>query len=61
MRISANLVGVAHAFGPVVHVQRKNAPGIEKGMAKHLLKEFEDPSNNTATLFTVCLLLIITN
>ena len=53
MHISANLVGVAHAFGPVVHVQWKNAPGIEKGMAKHLLKEFEDPSNNTATLFTV--------
>ena len=54
MRISANLVGMAHAFGPVVHVQWRNAPGIEKGMVKHLLKEFEDPSNNTATLFTVC-------
>ena len=36
------LVGVARAFGPVVHLQRKFEPRIEKNIAKRLLKKFED-------------------
>jgi len=35
-------IGVAHAFGPVIHVQQKCEPRTEKGMANRSLKEFED-------------------
>jgi len=35
-------VGVAHAFGPVVHVQQKCELKIKKDLAKHSLKQFED-------------------